>query len=283
MSHFTVAVITADKNKIEEMLAPYSENLEVEPYIERTKKEIIEKAKKRKEDFFKEQKEGKKLSDWQLKYINAETDEELYQAEIDEYEQYDEDGNELSTYNPNSKWDWYSVGGRWRNSLLTKKDNEDVISETSLEDLINQGSNLRKETPIGYKWVDGAKIKDIDFKKAIEFKNTYNKAIRFWEIYVEGKEPITEEEKENIKFELYKKEYYIKRYGTKENYANMESIFYCWALLDETGWYEKGKMGWWTMNDSTRDSEKLFIEKFTETINKPENQDKYLIIVDCHI
>lgn len=283
MSHFTVAVITADKNKIEEMLAPYSENLEVEPYIERTKKEIIEKAKKRKEDFFKEQKEGKKLSDWQLKYINAETDEELYQAEIDEYEQYDEDGNELSTYNPNSKWDWYSVGGRWRNSLLTKKDNEDVISETSLEDLINQGSNLRKETPIGYKWVDGAKIKDIDFKKAIEFKNTYNKAIRFWEIYVEGKEPITEEEKENIKFELYKKEYYIKRYGTKENYANMESIFSCWALLDETGWYEKGKMGWWTMNDSTRDSEKLFIEKFTETINKPENQDKYLIIVDCHI
>lgn len=283
MSHFTVAVITADKNKIEEMLAPYSENLEVEPYIERTKKEIIEKAKKRKEDFFKEQKEGKKLSDWQLKYINAETDEELYQAEIDEYEQYDEDGNELSTYNPNSKWDWYSVGGRWRNSLLTKKDNEDVISETSLEDLINQGSNLRKETPIGYKWVDGAKIKDIDFKKAIEFKNTYNKAIRFWEIYVEGKEPITEEEKENIKFELYKKEYYIKRYGTKENYANMESIFSCWALLDETGWYEKGKMGWWAMNDSTRDSEKLFIEKFTETINKPENQDKYLIIVDCHI
>lgn len=167
--------------------------------------------------------------------------------------------------------------------MLTKKDNEDVISETSLEDLINQGSNLRKETPIGYKWVDGAKIKDIDFKKAIEFKNTYNKAIRFWETYVEGKEPITEEEKENIKFELYKKEYYIKRYGTKENYANMESTFSCWALLDETGWYEKGKMGWWAMNDSTRDSEKLFIEKFTETINKPENQDKYLIIVDCHI
>jgi hypothetical protein len=26
-----------------------------------------------------------------LKYINAQTDEELYQAEIDEYEQYDEE------------------------------------------------------------------------------------------------------------------------------------------------------------------------------------------------
>ena len=91
MSHFTVAVITAKKEKLEEMLAPYDEELEVEPYIERTKKEIIEKARKWKEDFFFFLKEGKKLSGWELKYINAQKDEELYQAEIDEYEQYDEE------------------------------------------------------------------------------------------------------------------------------------------------------------------------------------------------
>ena len=72
-------------------------------------------------------------------------------------------GNHLITYNPNSRWDWYSIGGRWRNSLLTKKENEDVISETSLEDLINKGANLTKKAPEGYKWVDGARIKDIDF------------------------------------------------------------------------------------------------------------------------
>nr|DAM13007.1 MAG TPA: hypothetical protein [Caudoviricetes sp.] len=91
MSHFTVAVITAKKEKLEEMLASYDENLEVEPYIEKTKKEIIKEAKKQKEDYSKEQKEGKKLSDWQLKYLNAETDEDLYKAEIDEDEQYDEE------------------------------------------------------------------------------------------------------------------------------------------------------------------------------------------------
>lgn len=73
------------------MLASYDENLEVEPYIEKTKKEIIKEAKKQKEDYSKEQKEGKKLSDWQLKYLNAETDEDLYKAEIDEDEQYDEE------------------------------------------------------------------------------------------------------------------------------------------------------------------------------------------------
>ena len=37
------------------------------------------------------------------------------------------------------------------------------------------------------------------------------------------------------------------------------------------------------MANDTEDSELLFIEKFTETIQKPENQDKYLVIVDCHI
>ena len=192
-------------------------------------------------------------------------------------------GNELTTYNPNSKWDWYDIGGRWRNSLLTKIDNEDVVTECSLVDLMTQGKNLTKDAPKGYKWVDGAKIKDIDFKKAIEFRNTYNKAIRFWEIYIEGQEPQTEEEKEKIKWEMYKKEYYIERYETKENYAKRESTFTTWALLDEDGWHEQGKMGWWAANDSTKDSEELFVEKFTETINKPENQDKYLIIVDCHI
>lgn len=90
MSHFTVAVITADKDKIEDMLEPYNENLEVEPYIEKTKQEIIKQARKRKENYSKEQREGNKLSDWQLKYINTENDEELYKAEIKEYKTYDE-------------------------------------------------------------------------------------------------------------------------------------------------------------------------------------------------
>lgn len=62
MSHFKVAVITAKKEKLEEMLASYDENLEVEPYIEKTKKEIIKEAKKRKSEkkiILKNKKKGK--------------------------------------------------------------------------------------------------------------------------------------------------------------------------------------------------------------------------------
>jgi len=280
MSHFTVAVITDSIDTLEEMLEPYNENIEVKPYIDKTKEEIIKEAKERQKRIIKNEKDGKEISSWGRLYLEAKNDKELYKIEIYDDEQYDENGNHLTTYNPNSKWDWYEIGGRWHNTLLTRIDNENVIGGS--QSWGNLESSLKK-APEGYKWVDGAKIKDIDFKKKIEFQDTYNKAIRFWGLYIEGQEPKTEEEKELIKWQLYKKEYYIERYETKENYAKMESIFTTWALLDETGWHEQGKMGWWACNDSTKDSELLFIEKFTETINKPENQDKYLIIVDCHI
>lgn len=45
MSHFSVAVITDKLEKVEEMLAPYSENIRVKPYIDETKEEIINNAK----------------------------------------------------------------------------------------------------------------------------------------------------------------------------------------------------------------------------------------------
>lgn len=38
----------------------------------------------------------------------------------------DEDGNVISTRNPNGYWDWYSIGGRWSGYFpLKKKDSEE--------------------------------------------------------------------------------------------------------------------------------------------------------------
>ena len=37
MSHFAVAVIHEKEQDIDEMLAPYNENIDVEPYVEYTK------------------------------------------------------------------------------------------------------------------------------------------------------------------------------------------------------------------------------------------------------
>lgn len=241
MSHFSVAVITDKLEKVEEMLAPYSENIRVKPYIDETKEEIINNAKQIRERALKRKEQGEKLDKFYIKYLNANTDEELYKLSIYDDEDYDENGNHLTTYNPNSKWDWFEVGGRWHNDLLVKAEDNDI--EKGNASWGNLESN-KKEAPKGYKWVDGARIKNIDFEKYIEFTNKYNNAIRFWELYVEGQEPKNEEEKEMIKWEMYKKEYYIERYESKENYAKRMSTFTTWALLDEAGWHEQGKMGW---------------------------------------
>ena len=70
-------------------------------------------------------------------------------------DKFDED-NEL---NLNPKWDWWVIGGRWPNSVIIKKDcNECIV-----------GDNILSSSVVckydGYKGVDGAKIKDIDFEK----------------------------------------------------------------------------------------------------------------------
>jgi hypothetical protein len=109
MSHFAVLIIGED---IEGKLAPYDENLEVTAYIDRTReelekerKEIIEEAKNPPKDTtidYSVYKDGMSL---------AEFVEAYHEMNIDEK------GNTLTTYNPESKWDWYAIGGRWKGML----------------------------------------------------------------------------------------------------------------------------------------------------------------------
>lgn len=134
MSHYTVAVLTYtdDPYEVDELLAPYWEEREVEKYIHLTKDEVIKEAKAKKEDWIKEL---HKYDAEQLitvltspKYemvrqlISCTSDEDFlnYKKEIYESDM-DRDGNVWSTYNPDSKWDWYQVGGRWPDSLYDWK------------------------------------------------------------------------------------------------------------------------------------------------------------------
>lgn len=144
MSHFTVGVLTKDGGKsIDELLAPFQEN---------------------------------NMGDCPREYmefnIADESEEELldeYEGMKDEYEtfelfllnQYGYTKHELSGEigyweNPNAKWDWYEVGGRWSGMLLTKN---------------------------GEYW-DSAKLKDIDWEKMKELKEA--KYTATWENEPEG-------------------------------------------------------------------------------------------------
>lgn len=116
-------------------LEQYSENLEVEAYIEQTKEEAINDVQRNQRKRYLEA--VKALQTPNLKSQSM----DFYQKIVDQgpsiskedawkevlswgYE-LDEHDNLLSTYNPNSKWDWYCVGGRWNGFLVLKERKED--------------------------------------------------------------------------------------------------------------------------------------------------------------
>ena len=64
-----------------------------------------------------------------------------------------------------------------------------------------------------------------------------------------------------------------------------ESLFYTHDLLDGPNdiWYSMGDMGWFGLDAATRESFEEYVYKFYEIIQRPEYQDYWFIMVDCHI
>ena len=140
MSHFCVYVFHDKDTSINTLLAPYDEDLVVEPYVEYTKEEAIAKVRKDIDyykngiyaDYLKNPEEYEKKYGQDkdhIKFLNDEfpkrinwTDDQCYEYMKSLYNSnmIDKDGNILSRYNPRSKWDWYEVGGRWSGGIPMK-------------------------------------------------------------------------------------------------------------------------------------------------------------------
>ena len=232
MSHFTVAVFHKKDQSVEDLLAPYDENLRVDKYVEYTRQEAIEHARK----YFKDTEKMTDEQCWQLMANDAGEG------------MTDEDGNIYSTYNPQSKWDWWQEGGRW--------------------------SGLLKLHGVP---VDSGRVGDVEFPFD---QHAYEASLRFWDVIVDHK---PQREDEHF-FALYKEQYYRDYYGDRETYARHMAQFSTYAVVTPDGvWHGKGDMGWWGLSsesaDEARDWEEHFKERFIDTADP----DDYVTIVDCHI
>ena len=221
MGHYSVAVFQDPKQKrttLEDLLQPFCEENVCPRYI--TKAEIIERQRKEIEDF-NESTYKKYLADPEgyerntkntahINYLKNEfplrlkwTDEECYQHGLHYYDEdaVRPDGSVFYTYNPNSKWDWYSIGGRFQNLIPLK----------------------------GGGFTDEASMDDVDIE--YHSKEAYKRAIRFWQLVVDEQPPVTEEDEEVVKYAFYKKEYYTERYTSAEDYADFCAGFHVYATL----------------------------------------------------
>ncbi len=296
MSHFSVMVISRIGEDLEKQLEKYNENLSVDRYVRHTKEELIQSERSQIE-MFKNTTYSKYLEDpieyeknhtnpnhieWIKNFPNRlrATDEELYENAIQYYEEHEigPNGEIYSTYNPDSKWDWYQVGGRFAGALLVKEGIKPLAPNFSWgwdEDEIEE--TLRSNC------TDIALVGTIDFSKIHRTKEKYDDAIRFWEVVVEGRSPKNEKEKEIVKFNFYKPEFYSNRYKTKENYAECISSFYTWAVVKDGEWYEQGEMGMFAMSDETDDEAVDWQLNFYDRFIKALPEDYVITIVDCHI
>ena len=175
--------------------------------------------------------------------------------------------------NPNAKWDWWVVGGRWRNM----GDNG----------LFKDISVFSQEEKIPF-WKEelGFKLKQIESELGIEDRNElsskeYDELI---EDYISSGNPIVRFYDRDTKEP---KEYYDKKDLLKTVSRKKEST---WAMLfPDEGWIEAGEMGWFGMssldNKDFEEREQILQDqnKLTDNLIEKYKDTHIGLVVDCHI
>jgi DNA-binding transcriptional MerR regulator len=99
-------------------MEPYCEHTEVERYVSYSLEDAaadLQRDIERLEQILRRQDPGYNLDKCRdiLAKLRRTTPEEKYAEYVRFHEDFDDQGQPISTYNPDSKWDWYRVGGRW--------------------------------------------------------------------------------------------------------------------------------------------------------------------------
>lgn len=160
--------------------------------------------------------------------------------------------------NPNAKWDWYQIGGRWAGKFILKPGAQGNLGEMSL--LSN------REVPPANR-VSQARKGDIDWEA---MKRHYRKdAEKIWE------EAQSKDEK------MRQFIYDISPETTREQYVERHTRFSTFAVLHNGEWKEKGEMLWFGIVKDEKDHEDWQWQIYQLIDSLPD--DTLLTICDCHI
>lgn len=175
-----------------------------------------------------------------------------------------------STYNPDSKWDWYSVGGRWQGHLTLHVGKMGRQGEHGVFD---------RNAPLVN--ADVAFLKDVDFdgmrKKAqAEAIESYYKAVEWLIGQLESGQDL-----DKCIGTLYWE--YDLEDETFEEYVARHGGFSTHAVVDADGWHEWSPMGWWGCHGKENEAESEWATKFAERWLSNATDKTAIALVDCHI
>ena len=168
--------------------------------------------------------------------------------------------------NPNGKYDYYEIGGRYQYFL--KSENGKLSESTKF-----RPTNYRE----GY--CDSAKIKDVDFRFDME---KYKQCERIWEVIVDGAKA-TQKEKDDF-IHMWRSQVLLDRYETKENFAITKSTFNTYGVITPDGkWHSRGEMGMFGVSCNEEESEIDWVKNYYNRFIAKENKNYYITIIDFHI
>lgn len=227
---------------------------------------------------------------------------------------YKERDNKTQRYgyweNPNAKWDWFVVGGRWRGQLkLKEKAAVGIMGKPGVNHLDFKTGEYKTNDEPGT--ADAAQLKELDweamnadatkeagkffddlerFKKieAGEIEKTKEDAWLDYDVSRKlaefnlggwkdtGKKGENDEPIRELEVKEFTREWFIEHYAWNWEFST-------WAVVDEDGWHEKGKMGWWAFHDASANELEAWGRSFYDRFAKEEAPETLFVIVDCHI
>lgn len=267
MTHLAVLVI-GDKN-IEKALLPYHE-FETTALDNEYVKEI-DITTDIKAEYAKYKDEGESL----IEYI-----EQNYRCADGTYMYYtlNKDGtvkNVIRRTNPDARWDWYEIGGRFEGKLITNdnvKTNQARVKDINLKASYQAGLEvyLKKYEQLH---AHPSAMKDFKTFKEILAKSTDEETAKklFWaqeaqRIYNHPLEGLPEYYKlEKPQFETYIREHYV----------------FCWNYVLKGKWHAGAEFGWFGLNNVTSEKSREWNLHLNELFNNL-NPETWLTIVDVH-
>lgn len=220
--------------------------------------------------------------------------------------------------NPNAKWDWYVLGGRWRGGLLLKPEYAEAVrhhaalkarDEPIPDSLLKMIEGIQCETPSWMDektqacYVDQAPKGKIDFERML--KEARDKAARRYDevaAMINGRPFMTWKEvreqysdidearrvyhDQEVVRDAWDKMRFLdidEFHQSREDYIEgCSKMTVCtFAVIKDGQWYERGSMGWWGVVSDEMEPNQWYDQFWALLDGLPD--DTLLSIYDCHI
>lgn len=183
--------------------------------------------------------------------------------------------------NPNQKWDWFEIGGRWRNKLLLT-DGDAAVARISDLDFAKAAAQAAIRARKFY-----AEYQDLaNGKEWSIFEGPRETALKLGLLDVKDESELTGEEWRVRPWRNGETRVDVLSPVTLDevmlNYQAFFNPLTTYARVENRKWVACGEMGWFGFSDSESGSLLAYYQDFLTWLTSG-NQDDIVVVVDCHI